>query len=140
MNVASLRKLLREQHAEYHVVKNSVLGHALKKEKIPEFAEEILRGATAIIVGGSEPTAVAKILNDFAAEKENEGKLTLKGGILDRRVLSAKEVVILANLPPLCDLRAKFLSILQVPVRNLLSVFRAIPREFIQILVAKSRQ
>jgi large subunit ribosomal protein L10 len=139
-NVAALRKLLREWRAEYHVVKNSVLDHALKEGGFPEFAGDVLRGATAIIVGGQEPTTVAKILNDFAAEKENEGKLALKGGILDRKVLMADEVVILSKLPPLAGLHAQFLSVLQTPARNLLFVFQAAVQSFMRILVAKSKQ
>ncbi len=52
---------------------------------------------------GEAPT-LAKALVDFAKKEDN---LTIKGGIMDNRVLSQLEVEALAELPSLDQLRAQ---------------------------------
>jgi large subunit ribosomal protein L10 len=67
---AELRKALKACGAEYHVVKNSTLAVALKETSYPSL-EGMLAGQTAIIVGGKNPSEVAKALVKFfkATEK-----------------------------------------------------------------------
>lgn len=139
-DVAELRKSLAGEHAEYHVVKNSVLDHAIRQSGFPELAREILKGATAIVVGGDDASAVAKILDAFANENGREGKLSLKCGNLDGRNLSREEVIALSKLPSLGELRAQFLSLLQTPSRNLLLVCNAGPQSFLRLLMAYSEK
>lgn len=139
-DVSALRKLLAAEEAEYHVVKNAMLDLALVAAGFPEMDREIFKGATAIIVGGKNPSGVAKILDAFANESGREEKLSLKCGVLDGRLLSADDVVKLSKLPSLDELRAKFLSLLQEPARKLLLVFNAGPETFVRLLVAYSKK
>jgi large subunit ribosomal protein L10 len=135
-DVAVLRKRLGEKRAEYHVVKNSILQLAARERTLPEFAAAALRGATAIIVGGDDPSGVAKVLHQFAGEKEREDRLRLKCGVLDGRSLSAGDLLELSKLPTLGELRAQFLSLLQAPARNFLFVCNAVPQSFLRVLLA----
>jgi large subunit ribosomal protein L10 len=135
-DVADLRKLLRETRAEYHVVKNAILERALRESQQPELAPEVLRGATAIVVGGEEPSAVAKILDAFSREKGREDRLSLKCGVLEGRILGAADVVALSKLPSLGELRSQFLSLLQAPARNFLLLCNAGPQGFLRLLAA----
>ncbi|MFA5264381.1 MAG: 50S ribosomal protein L10, partial [Opitutaceae bacterium] len=79
-NVAALRKKLTVEKAEFHVVKNSSLRVAAKNLSLPE-VDQWLKGQTAIVTGGVNPTAVAKILRDFFKETQ---RVVIKGGIFEK--------------------------------------------------------
>ncbi len=107
-DTAELRKRLDAEKAEFHVVKNSSFRVAAKAFGLPE-VDGVLAGPTAIIVGGTNPAGVAKILKKFFEEKQ---KLEVKVGVLDKKVISAKDLNAIADLPPFDALRAQFLSLL----------------------------
>jgi large subunit ribosomal protein L10 len=107
-DTAELRKRLDAEKAEFHVVKNSSFRVAAKAFGLPE-VDSALAGPTAIIVGGKNPAGVAKILKKFFDEKQ---KLEVKVGVLEKKVISAKDLAAIADLPPFDALRAQFLSLL----------------------------
>lgn len=107
-DTAELRKRLTVEKAEFHVVKNSSFRVAAKAFGLPE-VDNVLTGPTAIIVGGKNPAGVAKVLKKFFDEKQ---KLEVKVGLLEKKVFSAKELSIMADLPPFDVLRSQFLSLL----------------------------
>jgi len=107
-DTAELRKRLEVEKAEFHVVKNSSFRVAAKAFGLPE-VDSVLSGPTAIIVGGQNPAGVAKVLKKFFDEKQ---KLEVKFGVLDKKVYSAKELAIIADLPPFSALRSQFLGLL----------------------------
>ncbi|MCX6938102.1 MAG: 50S ribosomal protein L10 [Verrucomicrobia bacterium] len=107
-DTAELRKRLGVEKAEFHVVKNSSFRVAAKAFGLPE-VDNVLTGPTAIIVGGKNPAGVAKVLKKFFDEKQ---KLEVKVGLLEKKVFSAKELAIIADLPPFDTLRSQFLSLL----------------------------
>ena len=84
----SLRSKLAERGAEFHVVKNSSLTLAAKEKNLPDFSEH-LSGHTAIVLGGDDPSGVAKTLSDFLKETK---KVSVKAGALGDRVLTSDEV------------------------------------------------
>jgi large subunit ribosomal protein L10 len=107
-DTAELRKRLEAEKAEFHVVKNSSFRVAAKAFGLPE-VDNVLSGPTAIIVGGKNPAGVAKILKKFFDEKQ---KLEVKVGVLEKKVISAKDLAAIADLPPFDALRAQFLGLL----------------------------
>jgi len=107
-DTAELRKRLEVEKAEFHVVKNSSFRVAAKAFGLPE-VDSVLSGPTAIIVGGQNPAGVAKVLKKFFDEKQ---KLEVKVGVLDKKVYSAKELAIIADLPPFSALRSQVLGLL----------------------------
>ena len=107
-DTAELRKRLDVEKAEFHVVKNSSFRVAAKAFGLPE-VDSVLSGPTAIIVGGNNPAGVAKVLKKFFDEKQ---KLEVKVGVLDKKVYSAKDLAIIADLPPFSALRSQFLGLL----------------------------
>jgi len=108
-DVADLRTKLAAENAEFHVVKNSSLRVAAKALGLPEFDAASLAGPTAILVGGKNPAGVAKILKKFFDDKQ---KLEVKVGVLSKKVFSAKDLAIMADLPSFDALRAQFLGLL----------------------------
>jgi large subunit ribosomal protein L10 len=136
LDVAELRKVLRGEEAEYHVVKNSVLSMAAKEAQLPEIDLVALKGTTAIVSGGKNPSGTAKILDSFMSDPEKDGKLSIKWGRLGARVLCPKDILALSKLPSLDVLRAQLLSLLQVALQQFLAVCNAAAQSFVRLLSA----
>jgi large subunit ribosomal protein L10 len=111
MNVnhfADLRNRLAASGAELHVVKNSFLKRAMTDSGLPDVADK-LTGQTAVVTGERDAAPVAKILKMFAAEFKIAA---LKIGVIDKAVLSIKEVEALAELPSREVLLSQLLGLL----------------------------
>jgi large subunit ribosomal protein L10 len=134
-DAAELRATLGAQKAEYHVVKNSILNVAARERKLPDLDSAWLIGQTAIIVGGRNPSEVAKILTKYFKDKE---KLAIKGGVLGKNRLSAADVEALSTLPSLEALRAQLLGLLSNPATSLVRVLQGVPQGLLNVLQAKS--
>jgi large subunit ribosomal protein L10 len=120
-NVALLRKKLAAEGAEFHVVKNSSLRVAAKGLAMPEL-DQWLRGQTAIVVGGKNPTGVAKVLKDFFKETQ---KVEIKGGVFEAKAVDAKVVGQLADVPPMNVLKSQFLGLLKIKPQQLAALIQA---------------
>lgn len=131
-DTAELRSRLAAENAEFHVVKNSIFNQAASRRQLPDL-QEWLAGPTAIIVGGANPSGVAKVLKKFFKEKE---KVELKAGALGESILTAEQISELADLPGLDELRAKLLALLNTPAQSLVTVLNAVPRGMVTVLQA----
>jgi large subunit ribosomal protein L10 len=134
-DVAELRRRLDPHHAEFHVVKNSSLRVAAQALNLPN-VDSALIGPTAVIVGGKNSPGVAKVLRDFIKEKQ---KIVLKVGILNQKLISAKDIEKLAEMPSLDVMRAQFLGLLQQPATLFVRVLNAVPQGLVNVLQAKVR-
>src|SRR5205823_14531058 len=94
-NFGELRNRLAPAGAEVRVVKNSFLRRAMTDSGLPDVAQK-LSGQTAIVLGNKDVAPVAKILKTFAAEFK---VAALKIGVIDKSILSAQEIEMLADLP-----------------------------------------
>jgi len=124
-DVADLRAKLAAENAEFHVVKNSSFRVAAKALGLPE-VESALAGPTAVVVGGKNPAGVAKVLKKYFADKQ---KLEVKIGVIDKKLITAKDLAIMADLPPLEALRSQ-----------LLGLFMQNAAAFVRVLDAKVRK
>lgn len=113
--VTELRKQLREAGVEFEVLKNTMTRRAVQKAQL-EGVEEYLKGPSALAFGYDDVIAPAKVLYNFAKKHK---ALELKGGVVEGRAISAKEVESLASLPSRDGLLSMLLSVLQAPMRNL---------------------
>lgn len=134
--IAELRATLAEHGAEFHVVKNTIFGVAAAARELPSM-DEHLTGPTAIVIGGDNPSGVAKSLGEFFKKKE---KVELKAGILDSKILNKSDIEALAKLPGLESLRAQLLGLLSQPSTGLVRVLNAVPQNVVNVLQAKVRQ
>ncbi len=66
--------------------------------------ESFLAGPTGIVFAGVDPVAPAKALKTFS---DTVKKVAVKAAYIDGRVVDAKQVEILAKLPPKLELMAK---------------------------------
>ena len=131
--IAELREQLATHDAEFHVVKNTILNVAAKERELPELSAH-LTGPTAIIVGGNNPSGVAKVIFDFFKKKE---KVELKAGVLNDRSLSKEEIEALSKLPGLEALRGQLLGLLTQPGTSFVRIINAVPQSFLNVLQAK---
>ena len=113
-----LRGALRrdpEGDNEYHVIKNSVLKHTVKDTDF-EALDGHLKGPTACAMSYGDPVALAKVLVDFQKKHDD---FELKGGFLDGKTLDTGEIVTLATLPNLHELRGILVGLLVAPATKL---------------------
>ncbi len=140
LNVATdtqMRRELRAAGVTYKVVKNTMLRIAAKEAGI-EGLDTHLEGTTAIAFSATDAVAPAKVLCDFMKKNklEDQGILTVKVGILDGKVIDAKEVKALAALPSKEELIAKLLGSMNAPIANTVGVLSAIIRNFVGVVDA----
>ena len=136
LETAELRSALIKEDAEFHVVKNSAFKVAAKRHELPDFGDA-LNGPTAIVVGGNNPSGVAKALLAF---KEKKDKIEIKFGLLGDRQLTPEEIAELSKLPSLEALRGQLLGLLNTPAQQTVRVLNAVPQNLLNVLAAKERQ
>lgn len=131
---AELRKRLRGVGAECHVVKNTMVRHAIKAAGLASL-DASLTGMTAVVYGGvkSDISAAAKVLKQFAKAFE---KPKIKAGLMGPQVLKAEEVSAVADLPSLDALRAQFIGLLQTPATRLAVVLGAPASQIARVIKA----
>ena len=96
----------------------------------------MFRGPTAI--GSSkDPVMAAKVLVDFANENE---KIVIIGGGLEDKSLSKNDVVALAKLPSLNDLRGKLVGLLQAPAAKIARLTNEPASKVLRTISQKSQQ
>jgi large subunit ribosomal protein L10 len=139
MNVdqfGELRNRLAPAGAEVRVVKNSFLKRAMADSGMPDVGDK-LTGQTAIVMGENDVAPVAKILKLFAAEFKIA---TLKIGVVDKAVLSTKDVEALAELPSREILLSQLLGLLLMPATRLVRVLNEPASAFARLLAAKAEK
>lgn len=110
--ITQLRRRLRAAGAEYAVVKNTLVRRALAAAQVSGI-DAHLDGPTALVLGGVDPVASAKVLADFAKEHE---KPAIKAGLVEGKTVSAADVKQLAALPSKPELLSQLAGSLQGPL------------------------
>jgi large subunit ribosomal protein L10 len=128
-----LRARLRRAGVEYTVVKNTLAERALADSDLPDVAA-FFRGPTAVAFEPRDPVSAAKVLADFA--RENDDRPALKAGVVERRAITAEEIVRLARLPPREQLLAELAGVMQAPMAQLAGVLEAKLQEVAGLLEA----
>lgn len=120
-----LRRKVRDLGGEFHVVKNRLARVSLREAGM-NVVDEALEGSTAIGFTPEDPIALAKAIVDFAKESD---KVKVKAGVVSGVVYDARQVVRLAETPPLPVLRAQLLGLLNAPATRLASILSAPARQ-----------
>lgn len=136
-DMSQLRRQLREVDAEFHVVKNTLAKFAAEKAGKPGLAQ-FLKGPIALALCQGDATQLSKSVSNYA--RASKTALTIKGGILEVRVLSSQEIYNLATMPPLDVMRARFLGVLQSPIYSLHNLLSANLRALSALLNARIQQ
>ncbi len=135
--ISVLRRGLRESGVEYQVVKNTLARFAAeragKEELIASFD-----GPIAIAFGYSDIIEPARVLVDYIGS--SKASLSIKGGFLGDRLLTAADVKTLSKLPSREILLSKILSGMQIPLFALVGYLTAPIRGFAGVLQARIQQ
>jgi large subunit ribosomal protein L10 len=134
-NDTNLRREFRANGCQYQVVKNTLLGIAIKGTPMAVL-DSILAGPTAIAYSYEDPAAPAKIAAKIAKQ---EDKFVIKGGYVDGKALDKKGVEALSALPGRDELRATFLATLLAVPQNFLRLTTAAQQNFAYLLSSRER-
>jgi large subunit ribosomal protein L10 len=132
-----LRRKLRENNAEYKVVKNS-LAQIAAKNAGRNYLDNTFKGPVGVAFGYGDAAKTAKVINDFL--RTSKSSLKMAWGFLDDRLLNAKELDTLSKLPSREVLLARILGGIQSPMYGLVSVISAPMRQLAQVLQARVNQ
>jgi large subunit ribosomal protein L10 len=130
----ALRKSMKQQSNRYRVVKNRLLKIALEKNNINEL-NDLLVEETGIIFVFNNFTQLAKDIKKLIKSADYQA-LKLKGAYFDGRMLTADEVLQIADLPSREELLTKMLFTLKAPISNTVYLFNNILVNLINVLNA----
>lgn len=127
--ITRLRRRLAQDGVEFKVVKNTLARIALDRLGLKE-AHVFFEGPSAAAFAFKDPVVAAKAILDFARDNK---ELEVKGAMVEGKVIEARDVRVLSELPPREILLARvvghaaapltgFVSLLQAPLRNLVYV------------------
>jgi large subunit ribosomal protein L10 len=136
-SVNALRRQFEKAACEYRVVKNTLLGLAVKGTKMEALAK-LLEGPTAIAYSFEDPSAPAKIATQFKKAPGGD-KFVIKGAYVDGQVLNASGVVELALMPGKDELRAKLLATFTAAATDFVRLLSAAQQGFMFLLGARER-
>jgi large subunit ribosomal protein L10 len=129
--MTQLRAKARASGIYFRVVKNTLVRRAVAETPFAPLSDKMV-GPLAYGIG-SDPVAVAKVLNDFA--KAND-KFVIAGGAMPGQVMSPNEIAALAALPSREELLAKLLGTMQAPIAKFVRTMNEVPAKFARTLAA----
>ena len=93
--ISQFRRKLDKDNAQCKIAKNTLIDIASSKGQY-ESIKSLTQGPTALILGYEDPAAPAKTTVDFLKAVK---KGAVRGGVLEKKLLSSKDVADLASLP-----------------------------------------
>ncbi|AFG36647.1 50S ribosomal protein L10 [Spirochaeta africana] len=133
--ITQLRRKLRENNAEFRVVKNRYAKIALQQLEKPDVSEYLV-GPTAMALSMGDSSAVAKEI--YALTKD--WSLEVKGGIVDGNVFDSAQVEAFSKLPGRMELLAMLMGTMNAPVQNFVYALNAVPTKLVRTLQAVADQ
>jgi len=130
-----LRNMLRKSGVEYRVVKNTMVSFAAQDAGLADL-EQLLAGPTALAFSPDDPVIPAKLLTEYARTHK---QLSLKGGVLEGKLIGPEGIKALAELPSREVLLAQVVGAFQAPISNWVSLLQA-PIQQLTGLVDSLRQ
>jgi large subunit ribosomal protein L10 len=133
--ISELRRQMREAGATFRVTKNRLAKIALEETPFAPLSD-MFQGPTAVAFS-ADPVAAPKAVVGFA--KKND-KLKVVGGGLADHMLTAEQVRALADLPPIDELRAKLVGLINTPASRLVGLLQAPGGQVARVLSARAEQ
>ncbi len=132
--IDGVRAKAREAGAEMHVVKNTIFSLAL--DRVGAGAKDVLEKTTLVGFAFDDVPGLAKIVNEAA----RSDVFKVKGGLLDRRAITASDIKALADMPPLPVVRAQLLGVLSAPASKLVRTLAEPARGLAAVVKAYSER
>ncbi len=130
---SAIRKLAREQGAEYLVAKKTLIQLALDKAGFKDIDVKNMTGNLALVVGFEDEVAPAKLAANFTKDHE---ALKLLGGIMENKFIDLAQVEALSKIPSKVELLAKLVGSLNSPISGFVNVLAGNLRGLLTVLNA----
>jgi large subunit ribosomal protein L10 len=135
-DLQSFRGNLRPSGAEFHVAKNTLTKIAANKAGVNGL-DPMLEGPSGLVFAFEDAVQTAKAVSDFVRTSRI---LSVKGGVMGDRAVSAADVDAIATLPSREELQAKLLGMMVSPMSRTLSVLAGPSRSMVYLLNARAEQ
>jgi large subunit ribosomal protein L10 len=121
--INAFRRICFKSGVEYRVYKNTLIRKALEKQKQAENFQDlykVLHGFSGVIFSKESSNAPAKAIKEY--QKKLEGRPALKAASIDASIfIGAEHLTTLSELKSKNELLGDIISLLQSPVKNVLS-------------------
>jgi len=135
--ITELRRKLEESGIEYKVVKNTLARFAAERAGRNELVG-LFEGPVAVALSYGDIIEPARVLADYI--RTSKASLSIKGGFLEARALTPKDVDTLSTLPPREILLGQVLAGMQSPIVALVGSLVAPMRGVMGVLQARIKQ
>jgi large subunit ribosomal protein L10 len=133
-----LRTKMAEKGVRMRMVRNSLALRVLKERGL-DLGEQALSGNTAIAWGKAEAAIhAAKLFT--SADVKKAGKVKVRAGMIEGKVLGPQDAVQLADVPDRNTLNAKILGCLSGPTRGIVTVLNGPPSSLVRLLKARAEK
>jgi len=134
--VTELRKKCREAQVEYRIVKNTLAVRAAKGTPVEPLSEHFV-GPTALVMSYQDVVAPAKILTEFAKDRES---FAIRTAIVEGKVVDAKGIQALAKMPGMKELRARIAMAIGQPATQLARLLGTPGQRLARVLSARREE
>lgn len=134
--VTDLRKKFRDAKVDYKIVKNTLAQRAAKGTPVEPLVEKFV-GPTALIMSYDDVVTPAKILVDFAKDREN---FAIRTAVIEGKVIDANGVKALAKMPGLQELRGTIAMMIAQPATKLARMIGTPGQQLAQVVNARKDQ
>jgi len=131
-DLTALRKTAREQGVFLRVVRNTLLKRAVQGTEY-ECIQEALTGPTILAFSMEDPGAAARVLKDFAKEKE---AFEIKGLAVGGELMGADQIDRLAKLPTRHEALTMLAAVTQAPITKLARTLNEVPTKVTRAVAA----
>lgn len=135
-DLQGFRRTLRGNGAEFRIAKNTLTGIAAERNGI-EGMSPLLEGPTALVLVYDDVVGASKTVADFARTSRI---LTVRGGVLNNRIVSSNDVEALATMPSIEELRGRLVGMLVSPMARTVGVLSGPSRSIAYLLNARAEQ
>lgn len=135
-DLQTFRGNLRPSGGEFHVAKNTLTKIAAGNAGVNGL-DEHLEGPSGLVFAFEDPVQTAKAVSEFVRTSRI---LSVKGGVMGDRPVSAADIDAIATLPSREELQAKLLGMLVSPMSRTLGVLTGPSRSMVYLLNARGEQ
>jgi large subunit ribosomal protein L10 len=136
--ITAFRRTLDKDNAQCRIAKNTLIEIASSKGQF-EPLKNLTKGPTALIVGLEDPAAPAKTTVQYI-KKIKKG--TIRGGVLENKLLDSKDVTDLAELPSKEALLSSIMGGLDSGARGIAGILNNVISDIASIIeeIAKKKE
>lgn len=136
--ISAFRRKLDADNAQCKIAKNTLIEIASANNQFAPL-KELTKGPSALILGFDDPAKPAKTATQYLKQVK---KGTLRGAVLENKVLSAKDVGALADLPSKEQLLSSIAGGLDSGARGIVSILNNVMGDIASLIeeVAKKKE